>query len=77
MNKPNKQETEQLLSLRRQLSRLAKSTDNLYRRMVINGRAEKYVGLTRDTSAALSSLAEQVNALNLPYRASPDNPAEL
>ncbi|MED5019313.1 hypothetical protein P9847_18585 [Paenibacillus chibensis] len=61
MNKPNKQEMEQLKSLSRQLNRLAYTTDSLYRRMAVNGRDRSYVDLARRASVELEQLASQVD----------------
>ncbi|WP_138226204.1 hypothetical protein [Paenibacillus algicola] len=57
MNKPSKQELEQLKSLGRQLNRLAGTTDSLYRRLGINGRERNYVELARNASVQLKQLA--------------------
>lgn len=63
MSNPNKQEMNQLQSLERQLSRLAGTTDSLYRRMGINGRDPKYVEKARWIAAQLKVLADQVEDL--------------
>jgi len=57
---PNKQEKDQLKSLIRQLNRLSYTTDNLYRRMAINGRGKKYCDTAKYVSAQLSSLSKQI-----------------
>lgn len=59
----NKQEQEQMKSLGRQLNRLADSTDNLYRRMAINGRDRIHVELARSTAINLEMLANKVNTV--------------
>jgi hypothetical protein len=64
VNKPNKQETQQLESLGRQLARLAASTDSLYRRMVINGRGKEYTVFARTVSEELAKLADKVSRFN-------------
>lgn len=60
MSKPNKQESEHLRSLHRQLERLAISADSLYRRMTINGRDQKYSETAMKVSIRLENLAYQV-----------------
>jgi len=60
MNQPVKGEQAQIDSLYRQLRRLEQSSDNLYRKMAINGRSSSYYERVQQVSLLAGHAANQL-----------------